>query len=117
MFIKVIDYERLIPGCGKLTDMTHSTLPPAFVCLSPGRHNKDILNYLFHTACCSPSSQPSVGVGSISIHRISALFDHINELIVRASSLIMRGGSPVDGTSVMDDLTSLLRQLAEDRKE
>ena len=29
----------------------------------------------------------------------------------------MSSGSPVDGTSVMDDLTSLLRQLAEDRKE
>ena len=29
----------------------------------------------------------------------------------------MPSGSPVDGTSEMDDLTSLLRQLAEDRKE
>ena len=29
----------------------------------------------------------------------------------------MPSGSPVDGTSVIDDLTSLLRQLAEDRKE
>ena len=29
----------------------------------------------------------------------------------------MPSGSPVDGTSAMDDLTSLLRQLAEDRKE
>ena len=29
----------------------------------------------------------------------------------------MSSGSPVDGTSVMDDLTSLLRQLAEGRKE
>ena len=28
----------------------------------------------------------------------------------------MTSGSPVDGTYVMDDLTSLLRQLAEDRK-
>ena len=29
----------------------------------------------------------------------------------------MPSGSPVDGASMMDDLTSLLRQLAEDRKE
>ena len=29
----------------------------------------------------------------------------------------MLSGPPVDGTSVMDDLTSLLRQLAWDRKE
>ena len=29
----------------------------------------------------------------------------------------MPSGFPVDGTSVMDDLTSLLRQLVEDRKE
>ena len=29
----------------------------------------------------------------------------------------MPSGFPVDGTSVMDDLTSLLRQQAEDRKE
>ena len=112
-----MDYERLLPGCGELTRMTYSTFPPAFVCLFPGRHNKDILTIFFALRVAVPSSQPSVGVGSISIHRISALFDHINELIVRASSLIMRGGSPVDGTSVMDDLTSLLRQLAEDRKE
>ena len=30
---------------------------------------------------------------------------------------IMPSGFPVDGMSGMDDLTSLLRQLAEDRKE
>ena len=29
----------------------------------------------------------------------------------------MPSGPPMDGTSVMDDLTSLLRQLVEDRKE
>ena len=29
----------------------------------------------------------------------------------------MPSGPPVNGTSVMDDLTSLLRQLVEDRKE
>ena len=53
-----------------------------------------------------------MAVGSISIDRISALFD-----IVRRSSLIMSSGFPVDRRSVMDNLTSLLRQLAEDRKE
>ena len=51
--VKVIDYERLLPGCGELTHMTHSTFPPAFVYLFPARQNKDILNYLLHTARCS----------------------------------------------------------------
>ena len=65
-----------------------------------------------------PSSQPSVAVGSVSIHRISAVFEHVNGLVVRASSLIMPSSGPsVDGTSAMDDLTSLLKQLAQDRKQ
>ena len=59
-----------------------------------------------------------MAVGSISIHHISALFEHVNgQHTVLASTLIMPSGPPMDGTSVMDDLTSLLRQLAEDRKE
>ena len=64
-----------------------------------------------------PRSQPSVAVESLSIHCISALNEHVNGLIVRASSLIMPSGPPVDGSSEMDDLTSLLRQLAADRRE
>ena len=57
-------------------------------------------------------------VASVSIHRISALFEHVDELIVRASSLILpSGGPPVDGMFTMDDLASLLRQLAQDRNE
>ena len=59
----------------------------------------------------------STRVGSLSIHRISALIEHVNGLIVRASGLIMPSGPLVDGSSEMDDLTSLLRQLAADRKE
>ena len=51
------------------------------------------------------------------MHRISALIEHVNGLIVQASSLIMPSGPPVDGSSEMDDLTSLLRQLAADRRE
>ena len=35
-----IDYERLLPGCGELTQMTHFTFPPVFVYLFPGRHLK-----------------------------------------------------------------------------
>ena len=31
----------------------HFTFPPQFVYLFPGRHNKDIFNYLLHPACCS----------------------------------------------------------------
>ena len=58
-----------------------------------------------------------MAVGSISIHRILALFEHVNVHIVRTSSLIMPSGPPVDGTSVVDDLTNLLWQLAKDRKE
>ena len=58
-----------------------------------------------------------MAVGSLSIHRISALIEHVNELIVRASSLIMPSGTPVDGSYEMDDLASLLRQLAADRRE
>ena len=65
-----------------------------------------------------PRSQPSVAVGSVSVHRISALFEHVNVLIVRASSLTMPSSRPpVDGTPEMDDLASLLRQLSQDRKE
>ena len=63
-----------------------------------------------------PISQPSVAVGSLSIDRISALFEHVNEHIVRPSSLVIPSGSPVDRTSVMGGLTSLLRQMAEDGK-
>ena len=58
-----------------------------------------------------------MAVGSLSIHRISALIEHVNGLIVRASSLIMSSGPPVDGSFEVDDLTSLLRQLAADRRE
>ena len=59
-----------------------------------------------------------MAVESVSIHRISALFEHVNVLIVRAINLIMpSSGPPVDGTSTMDDLASLLRQVAQDRKE
>ena len=63
-----------------------------------------------------PISQPSVAVGSLSIDRISALFEHVNEHIVRPSSLVIPSGSHVDRTSVMGGLTSLLRQMAEDGK-
>ena len=51
-----IRLRAVVPGLtGELTHMTHSTFPPAFVYPFPGRHNKDILNYLLHTACCSAS--------------------------------------------------------------
>ena len=41
---------------------------------------------------------------------------HVNGRIAGVSSLIMPSGPPVNGTSVMDDLTSLLR-LLEDKTE
>ena len=59
-----------------------------------------------------------MAVGGVSIQFISALFEHVSVLIVRASKLTMpSNGPPVDGTSTMDDIASLLRQLAQDRKE
>ena len=97
--------------------MTHSTFPPAFVYPFRADIIKTSLTFLCTLRVAMPRSQPSVAVGSLSIHRISALIKHVNELIVRASSLIVPSGSPVDGSSDMVDLTSLLRQLAADRRE
>ena len=109
---------ELLLGVGALTHMLTPPLPPVFVCGFSGQRSKLILNYLLHMRVAVPSSQSSVTVGSVSTHRIAAQFKGINELNVRASSLIMpRGGFPVDRTSTMDDLASLSRQLAQDRNE
>ena len=114
----VFDYEELLLSSGVLTHMLTPPLPPALLYLFPGQHNQDILNYLLTLHVAVPSSQPSVAVGNVSIHRISALFEHVNVLIVWVSSLTTpSSGLPVDGTSAMDDPASLLRQRAQDRKE
>ena len=63
--------------------MTHSAFPPAFVYLFLGGHNQDILTYsiFFTQRVAVPSSQPRAAVGSISIHRISALLEYVDVLL------------------------------------
>ena len=95
--------------------MTHSTFPPAFVYLFPGRHNEDILNYILLTMCLLQCLAHSL-VWLLGAYPLVVYQCYSNTLrIVRASSLIIPSGFRVDGTSVMDDLTSLLGQLAKDR--
>ena len=64
-----------------------------------------------------PNSPPSVAVGSVSFHRLTALFEYVNELIVAYSLVIPSDGPPVDMTSTMVYLASLLRPLVQDFKE
>ena len=60
---------------------------------------------VFTLRAAVPSLHPSVAVGNVSIHRISAIFGHAGECFEQGDNAEWA----VNWTSGVDDLTSLLR--------